>query len=395
MKVLYIDYQMYGKEDIIEAFCHLGHEVDVCDAPLRFGETSEETRQTVYTQMNNGRYGFVFTSNYYPMISCLCEDLGAKYISWTYDSPRIALYDRSILNQCNYAFTFDSDECNTLRNMGVSTVYYMPLAVNPVRIHKLKISDQDRRLFSADVSLVASLYNEEHNLYDRMAKRLDPYTKGYLEGAMQAQKNLFGGFVLEEVLNNKKVLQAMYQAMPYENDNSLADIVYIYANYFLARKTASMQRLEYIDKISALHEMKVYSPGDLSTISTVRHMGTVDYQTDMYKVFQLSKINLNITLPSIHTGIPLRAMDIMGAGGFLLTNYQNDFMDLFEPGEEFVYFTSLDDALNLIDYYLSHEEERARIAKNAAEKMKSEFTYDMQIKKMVDVAIKGREKIST
>ena len=38
-------------------------------------------------------------------------------------------------------------------------------------------------------------------------------------------------------------------------------------------------------------------------------------------MFANSKVNLNITLRNIKTGIPLRALDIMGAGGFLLTNY--------------------------------------------------------------------------
>lgn len=384
-KVLYIDYKMYGKEDIMEAFEHEGYHVELCDAPLRYGETSEETRQAICAQMEKTQYDIVFTSNYYPMVSNLCEQFGVIYISWTYDSPSIALHDRSIVNSCNYAFTFDSDECDHLRSLGVKTVYYMPLGVNPDRIQKLEISDRDRELFSAEVSLVASLYNEEHNLYDRMAERLDPYTKGYLEGAMYAQKNLFGGFVLGEVLKNEEVLRSMYQAMPYENGNSLADPGFVYANYFLARKTASMQRLEYIREISRRHEMKVYTPGDLSGISTVCHMGTVDYQTDMYRVFQLSRINLNVTLPSIHTGIPLRAMDIMGAGGFLLTNYQNDFMELFEPDREFVYFTSLEDALYKIAYYLEHEDERAQIAQNAREKMWSEFTYEKQVQRMLGV----------
>ena len=389
MKILYIDYQMYGKEDIIQAFQLLGNDVKAVDFPLKFGETSNQTECAIYEEIKNNSYDVVFTSNYYSMVSNLCNKSGVKYISWTYDSPRIALYDRSILNECNYAFTFDSDECRALRNKGVNTVYYMPLAVNPERIGKLKITERDKELFSAEVGLVASLYNEEHNLYDRMAVKLDDYTKGYLEGAMQAQKNLFGGFILEDILQNKEILQSMYQAMPYQVQNSLASQEYVYANYFLSRKTATMQRLEYIRAISERYDMKVYTPGDLSDIPSATHMGTVDYETDMYKVFRLSKINLNITLPSIHTGIPLRAMDILGAGGFLLTNYQNDFMGLFEPDEEFVYFTSLEDALLKIEYYLTHEDERRQIAENGRRKMEQCFTYYNQVEQMLDICMES------
>lgn len=55
-------------------------------------------------------------------------------------------------------------------------------------------------------------------------------------------------------------------------------------------------------------------------------MGAVDYYEVMPHVFKQSKINLNITLRSIQSGMPLRAWDIMGAGGFLLSNYQADFL---------------------------------------------------------------------
>lgn len=55
--------------------------------------------------------------------------------------------------------------------------------------------------------------------------------------------------------------------------------------------------------------------------------GPIDYYNEMPYVFNNSRINLNITLRSIKSGIPLRAMDICGAGGFLLSNYQADFYD--------------------------------------------------------------------
>lgn len=92
-------------------------------------------------------------------------------------------------------------------------------------------------------------------------------------------------------------------------------------------------------------------------------------------VFQNSKINLNMTLRSIHTGIPLRAMDIMGCGGFLLTNYQEDFLEYFEPNVDYVYYSGQRELLDLADYYLAHEEERIEIARNGYQKVKAGHTY--------------------
>lgn len=385
MKILYIDYNMFGKEDIIGAFIKLGHEVDIVDAPLRFGENSVKTRQILQNTIHKKEYDVVFTSNYYPMVSNICNAVSVNYVSWTYDSPRIVLYDRSINNQCNYAFVFDSEECRRLRGRGVERVYYMPLGVNTERVDSIVIADRDKRLFSTDVSIVASLYNEEHNLYDRMYSKVDDYTKGYLEALVNAQRNVFGGNILEASLDDT-IIDVLKQYAPYELDKEcLADHRYIYANYFLARKTATYQRKDFIRSISEKYELKVYTPGDIKDIPNAIHMGTVDYNTDMNKVFKLSKININITLPSIRSGIPLRALDIMGAGGFLLTDYRADFEGALEPGVDYVYYTDIDDAMYKIEYYLNHEKARAVIAGNGKQKVEQGFTYMARIKDMLEI----------
>lgn len=366
---------MYGKDDVIDALGKLGHVVNVSEAPLYYENNPDELRKRLKNEMWQG-YDAAFSSNYYSLVSECCMEFGIQYVSWTYDSPRIALYDATANNSCNYIFVFDSFEAERLRDLGVNA-YYMPLAVNPERLDRIHISSKDGELFSADVGMVASLYNEEHNLYDRMEPKLSEYTRGFLRGVMNGQANLFGAYVLEDVLGEEKVLKDMRNAMPYKvPEGSMADDVYVYANYFLARKVATIQRLRFIKTISDFFDMKVYTPGDLSSIPNVKHMGTVDYLTDMNKVFRLSKINLNITLPSIRTGMPLRTVDIMGAGGFLLTNYQRDFERHYEPGVDYVYYTSLEEAIDLIDYYIRHDEERQAIARRGCERVRKEYSFE-------------------
>ena len=385
--MLYIDYQMFGKEDIIEAFEALGCMVNVTDVPIRYGEFSTETIIELGQILDKAEYDIVFSSNYYPYVSQICSHAKIKYLSWTYDSPRIALYDESINNSCNYAFVFDSEECLRLRTAGVNRVFYMPLGVNCNRIEKITISPEEKNIYSADISLVASLYNEKHNLYNSLYEKLDDYSKGYLDAVVRAQSNIFGGSFLEDSLKDE-IISVMYKVMPYDSDNnSYTDLKYVYANYFLARKVATYQRKGFIREISKRFNMKVYTPGDISDIPDAIHMGTVDYSSDMNKVFKLSKINLNITLPSIKTGIPLRALDIMGAGGFLLTDYRNDFEGIFEPGIDMVCYSSVDEALSQIDYYLEHEDERMEIAENGMNKIKQYFSYIDRIGDMLELVM--------
>ena len=69
-------------------------------------------------------------------------------------------------------------------------------------------------------------------------------------------------------------------------------------------------------------------------------------------------------------------MDILGAGGFLLTNFQADFLDCFIPDEDFVYFTDPDDMLTKIEYYLSHDKERKEIAVNGHQKVLQNHSFE-------------------
>ena len=113
------------------------------------------------------------------------------------------------------------------------------------------------------------------------------------------------------------------------------------------------------------------------------HMPTVKIYFQL--LFQHSKINLNITLKTIQTGIPLRAWDILGCSGFLLTNFQQELCDFFIPGEDFVYYESPPDAIEKAAYFLSHDRERQEIAHNAFEKIAASHTFHHRVQSMFDI----------
>lgn len=77
----------------------------------------------------------------------------------------------------------------------------MPLAVNVFRLDSMMkdIGTEEKKFYSSDVSFVGSMYNEKHNFYERM-KNISPYTKGYLEGIMQAQSQVYGDYFIEQLL---------------------------------------------------------------------------------------------------------------------------------------------------------------------------------------------------
>ena len=105
----------------------------------------------------------------------------------------------------------------------------------------------------------------------------------------------------------------------------------------------------------------------------------------MPKIFHASRINLNITMRPIETGLSLRVWDILGCGGFLLTNYQAEIPDYFEIGRDLEAYESMEELEGKVHYYLTHDEERVEIAINGYEKVAKYHTYETRLAQMIKI----------
>lgn len=381
MNIILMDWNSFGNEDIIENFEYLGH--SVVRIPFRDDtKKDDEIQRIIEEKLIYFKADFVFSFNYYPEVSKCCNRINMKYVSWVYDNPHMQVYSYTVINECNYVFLFDYTMYSELKNAGINTVYYLPLAVNALRLERLdKLYANDSR-FTHEVSFVGSMYSEKkHRLYDKF-KGMSSYTKGYLDGLINAQKNVYGYNFLQELLSDE-IISQMQEIYP---TNPFGDMVMtpgaLYADYVLARQVTALERFECLEKIGAMCDMDLYTYDKGVTIKGVTNHGPCDYYNDMPKIFRTSKINLNISLKSIKSGIPLRVLDIMGNGGFVITNYQEEMFNFFEPGVDFVYYTDEEDLISKIQYYLGNEEERLGIANNGCEKVRSNFSYLNKLKKM-------------
>lgn len=204
---------------------------------------------------------------------------------------------------------------------------------------------------------------------------------------MEAQRQIYGCHLLEQALT-EDILQSLQQTMPLETHaDGHETLAYLYANYFLCRKITQKDRMEACALLNARTDLttRLYTPNPTPQYPHIRNMGTVHYEQEMPLVFRHSRINLNITLRSIQNGIPLRAMDIMGAGGFLLTNYQADFTRHFQEGADYICYDSLADMMDKIDYFLKHDRERREIAANGRKKVCETHTYQKRFEEIFEL----------
>lgn len=384
MKILFIEWASYGNEDMKEAFRREGHTL-VC-FPF-FNKDARNDASAVSglpALLHKETPDVVFSFNYFPVVSNVCHKENIRYISWIYDSPYVMLYSYTAIHPCNTIYVFDKEVYLEFHKAGIATVHYLPMAANTERLDALTAqadTSGDGR-FLYDISFIGSLYTEKHNFFERM-ENLPDYTKGYLDALMAAQMNVHGYNFIQETIS--PIMEDLYQALPImPNADGVETKEYLYAQYVINRKITGLERNALIRSIADRHSFDLFThDGDFSLPNVINH-GPVDNYREMPLVFRRSKINLNISLRSILSGIPQRAFDIMGSGGFLLSNYQNDFPDYFTPGKHFDFYESRADLLNKIAYYLSHEEERRQIARNGHDQVAAAHTYRHRVREMLD-----------
>lgn len=390
MHILMYRWKAYNYRDIEQTFLALGHTVDNIEQELGNYDVSPEFEEVIEGMIQKNHYDFVFTVNYFAVISNACQRQNTRYVSWTCDNPLISMYHDSVFNSCNYIFTFDKTNYLEFKGMGAEHIWYLPLAVDTDRIDTILEKSTDLFRYKSDVSFIGSLY--ERNSYDKLKHKLPEYLRGYFDAVIEAQLNISGANIVERMLTANVLEQLQEHFELKKSDGSFSDLGLIFQTTVLGFKIAEIERRRGLIELSKYYNVNVYSNSNVNDLLRIQYCGSVDYWSEMPQVFHESKVNLNFTIPNIKSGIPLRIWDVLGSGGFLLTNYQAEIPFYFKEGEDLVCFDGMDDLREKVGYYLSHEQERQEIAENGYRKVKEHHSYKKRIQSILDIVEKAGQK---
>lgn len=388
MKILFYRYGSICEPDFLDTLKQLGHQTDEVTREMTKKDISaREQMELVSEPLKNGTYQAVFSVNFFPVLSEVCNIFRLPYICWVVDSPVMELYSYSVRNPWNRIFLFDYALYQEFVPENPEGIFYMPLGANFNRLDKVisSITKREREQFSAEVSFVGSLYTEKCP-YNRF-KEEDTYLKGYLDGLIEAQLKIYGYNFLEECLT-EELIREFKEKVPFYhfpekcNKNERAAMAQLY----LGNKVTEQERIRLLGKVSKHFSLDLYTGSDASVLPKAKFRGLAKSMTEMPKIFHLSKINLNFTSRPIRTGLPLRTWDILGVGGFVLTNYQSELSEYFEIGHDLEAFSGEEELLDKIGYYLSHDKERQQIARNGYEKARERDCLEMRMRQMLKLA---------
>ncbi len=388
MNILFYRYGSICEPDIIASFKHLGFNI------------TEDTREVYNKQLlpsdcikglnellNQDTYSFIFSINFFPSVSDVCNIWGIPYLCLIVDSPVLELFSTSLANPCNKVFLFDRQLYNDFHHINPDGIFHIPLATN-VRDNyatATMASAADRARFSSDISFIGSLYSEKC-LYNQIT--LPEKMRGYVDGLIEAQLLVYGYNFIEECVT-PELIEAFCKVRPELinfPDSMKVDTKAVIAQHIISVKVAEQERLRYLKALSEHFNVDLYTGSDTYSMPLIHNRGFAKTNTEMPIIFHQSKINLNLTAKSIRSGLSLRIFDVLGCEGFLITNYQAELPEHFNIGEDLEAYTSLDDLMGKCEYYLSHDKERREIAHNGFEKVKKYHTYDIRLTQMLEIA---------
>ena len=108
--------------------------------------------------------------------------------------------------------------------------------------------------------------------------------------------------------------------------------------------------------------------------------------SEVPKLFAQSKIILGIgAISHCRDFFALKMRDFDGpmSGSLYLTQDNRDLHDLFEVGKEIAVYSSIDDCIEKVRYFLQHSEKREKIAQCGLERVRQEHTWKKRFKYLV------------
>lgn len=385
MRVLFVGSEMLSISGPMFTLDRMGHEVGMYPKFIENMKGNEEEEQKLEDFLKVSKVDFVMSVVFSRETARATNRLGIKYVVWNMDSPAYPAWVPEADYENCYIFYFDYREYEVKKKSGQRNAYHLPLASDIVSSSQLVITDEEIKKYGCDISFIGGLYTQ--NVYDDIIGRFSAEQQNVFSEIIENSAFVWDGqgrvHVTPELAQTvRKLCPDMYDE-PYMPDE------YFLQTFIIERKLTHVERTLLMELLSERYDIHLYTRDTEQVPEGVKRFPEIIVD-ESQKIFYSSKINLNITLRSIASGVPLRIFDVMGVGGFMLSNWQEEIPELFVENKEIVTYKTPEELIDKADYYLKHENERIRIGVNGYLKVKEQHTFEKRLSKIISV-IQGKE----
>lgn len=387
IRIVYFNSKEIKHNDILWGLLELDVQVSRPEIEVTYNHIDENEVQMIINEIS--ACDAVFTQDFSVNVAEACHQSKVKYISWIYDSPQIALHTDYALYDENYIFSFDKKQIEMLTAFGAKHIFYQPLAANVAFQSTVKCSAAEAENYTCDISFVGQLYRKENlnslfAMFSEVQKDLFIRYCNIYSCRWNDQLSIFDDTFDDYV--STLIPYVIQKDFEYYHLNPL----YIVKCLFLSPFITHFERVRILSELSKQFDTVLYTTNsdyDYAKSFFTGRLNSKIPREESYKLFNCSKLNLNTTLRTIESGIPLRVFDIMGMGGAVITNWQPEVDELFTPDKDIIVYRSIDELIDKTSYYLKNDKARRSIASNGKRRIITEFSMVEAMKSILSQAI--------
>ena len=372
-RILLFDADYLVVEEVAEGIIDLGWPLHRLPTP-RHGQGSSLFLRQLLEAAVTFRPDYVLTVNHLGFdeegkLAALLADLGIAAASWFVDHPLPVLGGTAGRSSAMQLFCFEREPLPWLEAQGFEEPSYLPTASNG-------------RYFRRGAPKAATVERLRHGL---TFAGNSWFTKARLEPeawAKKAAKPLLGhDRGIQQVLADRFAKRLRGKRLPPRGAYRVARVV-------LAE--ASLGRRQRLAEALAGDGLRVHGDPHWKTlVPDLDVAGVLDYHQELPALFAASDVNINVTAAQMPTAVNQRVFDVPAAGGFLLTDAQEDALELFVEDEEIVVYRDHEEAADKARYYGERADLRQAITARAEAMVERYHRYTHRLQ-MLDEVMRAR-----
>jgi spore maturation protein CgeB len=302
---------------------------------------------------------------------------GSYIVNWYYDYPfyeQIHAGRRMCPSAGRIDFVTEETFVAPMREKGF-TAHFLPLATDP-----RFFNDEGTVSYERDVAFVG---NSSLELMDSV---IDAEVADELENVTDLIARLKASYYADPTTNIRAFLlqnPSLWQGM-----TALAPERFLFAVEWLV---GFFYRRDFVAGVAARYGERFTCFGDAYWryyLGAGRLSSDARYYDNLCRCYRGTRINLNVNRVQIRTSVNQRVFDCKASGAFLLSERREGNRRFFVtegPAREFVEFDSMAHCHELIDYYLTHEQEREAIARAGRRKVLANHTYEHRLAQLLSM----------
>lgn len=374
MKLLFCERNLFMQRDIEEALSNMGIDFRCVSYIFSDPDQDEFFYSHLRSFLTEDRYDAVLSVNLVPVIADVCHEMGIPYLAWCYDACWEFSRSDIFYYPTTYIFHFDQRSCDDYKQCGYANVYHMPLAANCRRLDSLIPPESHN--YQSQLCFLGSMYEKYQSERPWFACQLHPEDYTNLMHYIAKQTLLYSHHTLWDDIT-KEYVEMLSSRTP---SGVLIHRIPLIAT--CSSIIAGRQRNLVLHKLAEKYSLTLYSNAISNPVKNADYKWRASYYSQMPFIFRHAIVNLNITIPPIQTGLSLRVLDILGAGGFLLSNAQDELSEFFQIGQDLDTYENFEELQDKVSFYLSHPEITRQLARNGHSVVQKNFSFEQQLSKI-------------